>query len=112
MSRDEVIAELQTGALGTLSPDNPRIESPNGDFSLELRQPKRKSRDNATTWICYEHVVVGCRPQFDLYDEPLRVALGRNGRVLLFETQCLLFTRDVLTTQMLNRYLRVKTARS
>jgi hypothetical protein len=112
MSRDEIERELDRNLLGTLSVDNLRIDSPNGDFSLSLRRPKpnpRAKRAKAVTSICYEHESGGRWPSLYTYQGPWRVALGRNGRVLIFETECLYLTQDVATTQVLNRYRHAQT---
>src|ERR1700722_17852743 len=90
MTRGEIERELDRSLVGTLSDDNPRIDSPNGDFSLSLRRPKpnpRAKRAKAVTWICYEHESGGRWPSLYTYEGPWRVALGRNGRVLIFETE-------------------------
>jgi hypothetical protein len=95
MSRAEIQRALDRDCLGTLSPDNPRIRSPGDDFVIQLRPP----------WILYSHTSGGRWPKLAAYDGPVRIALGRDGHVLVFETRFLYLTRDVLTTQVLNRYL-------
>ncbi len=71
--------------------------------ALELQLPKPKAKSKQT-WIRYNHRSGEEWPKFDLYHGPMDIALGRNGRVLVFRTSCLLITRDVETTQVLISY--------
>ena len=106
MTLDEVTHALENNPLGTLSTENPRVEGPDGSFCLELRQSKSKRRSNRDTWICYHHESGGRWPDFGFYEGPIRLAIGKNGRVLVEESKCLYMTYDVETTQVLNRYYR------
>jgi hypothetical protein len=103
MPRPEVLGALTECSLGTLSTENPRVQAPSGDFVLELRFPKSKAKSKLT-WIRYHRRSGEEWPKFDLYDEPMGIAVGRNGRVLVFKTSCLLITRDVETTQVVISY--------
>jgi hypothetical protein len=102
MSRPEVLRALEESCLGTLSTDNPRIEASDGEFVLQLRFPKQSAK-RKLTWISYSRADEEW-PDFALYDAPEEIAVGRNGRVLIFRSSCLLLTRDVITTQVLNAY--------
>ena len=102
MPRPEVLRALEKSGLGTLSMDNPRIEGPDGAFVLKLRLPKRNAKRNQT-WISYRRGDEEW-PNFAMYESRVEVALGRNGRVLVFKSACLLSTYDVETTQVLNTY--------
>ncbi len=106
MSRDDIEHALGACGLGILSPDNPKIQSPNREFTIKLRPEKRKSPSKARIWVCYDHLTWGRWPDFELYGGPIRFALGRDGRVLISETQQNYLTYDVATTQVLNRFLR------
>jgi hypothetical protein len=103
MPRQEVLLALTEFGLGTLSTENPRVQAPNGDFVLELQLSKKRTKSKLT-WIRYSHRSGEEWPQFDLYHEPVEIAVGRNGRVLILSTSCLLLTRDVETTQVLISY--------
>src|SRR5262249_23841646 len=107
MSLDEITQAFATHRLGVLSEDSSRIEEPNGRFCLQWQAPKKKSVCNGPPliWIAFENAS-GLRDlKFMNYDGPVEVAAGREGRVVLFKTDCLYIARDVETTQVLQRYL-------
>jgi hypothetical protein len=105
MSRAEIIRALADNKLGTLSEAQPPLQGPQGDFVLELRFPKPYAKQKLT-WILYRRRSGEEWPRFALYDQPLDIATAKEGRVLAFQTACLLLTRDAATTQVLNSYLR------
>lgn len=100
MTRDEIQHALKTCFLGTVSTETPTLRSPNTDFTIEIDVDASQR-----TWICYHHESGGEWPKFQLYDGPLCVALAKESRVLVFETESVYLTRDVMTTQVLNKYL-------
>jgi hypothetical protein len=107
MSLEEVRQAFVTHRLGVLSQDSPRIEEPSGRFRLRLQPPKKKSlaKRPPLIWIAIENAS-GLRDlKFMNYDGPVEVATGREGRVVLFQTDCLYISRDVETTQVLQRHL-------
>ncbi len=103
MTRIEAIQALKQGTLGTLSTGNPRISAPCGEFILELRFP-RPTVKRPSIWISYSRGDERW-PDFALYEEPEEVAIGQNGKVLVFRSSRVILTRDVETTQVLNSYL-------
>jgi hypothetical protein len=102
MSRPETLTALQECRLGTISTDDPRLAAPNGEFVFQLHFP-RPNVKHKQTWISYRRGNDQW-PNFDLYEGPLAVALGRAGRVLVFKSSSLITTRDAETTQVLNSY--------
>lgn len=104
MTRVEVVRALAECKLGTLSTENPRIQPADGQFVLELKFPAKKAKKKLI-WIRYSLPTGEEWPKFDLYDGPLDVAIGREGRVLVFKTASVFLTRDIITTQVLNSYL-------
>jgi hypothetical protein len=100
MSRDELLQALTDHSLGTLSLESPRVESHNPEFSLEVRLQHRK-RDTLI-WIRFINSSGDEWPEFELYDGPLDVATGREGKVVVFRSRCTLSSRCLETTQVLN----------
>jgi hypothetical protein len=102
MSRSDLLRALEKNCLGILSTENPRIVAPNDALILQLRLPKRSAK-RKFTWISFRNGNFET-PEFLLFDSPVEVALGKNGKVLILKTSCVLLSHDVATTQVLNRY--------
>ncbi|REJ76124.1 MAG: hypothetical protein DWQ47_10920 [Acidobacteria bacterium] len=105
MTFNEVLASFEARYIGTISDDSPRIEVSEADLILELKKRKtRHSRELTVVSFIRSGVEVG--NNFELYETPIRVALGRDGQVLVMKTKRSILTRDVVTTQVLNFFLQ------
>ncbi len=108
MSHEEVKQSFAINSLGFLSAESSRIEEPNGRFFLYLDTTKKKTvpKRPPLVWIVFENASGLRDTKFMHYDCPVEVATGRDGRVVLFKTECLYIARDIETTQVLQSYLR------
>lgn len=105
MTLNEIIASLEAHTIGTISEDSPRLEVSKADLILELK--KRKTRHSGEiTIVSFRRAGVEVGNNFEDYETPIRVALGKDGQVLVMETERSILTRDVVTTQVLNLFLR------
>lgn len=107
MSRQQLEKEFFANPLGVLSLENPRIEDSNGQFMLYLKLPKpRKERKSkAHIWAVLEKPKGETHDKFWLYDGPVPVATGHEGKILILKTELHYLSYDLLTTQPLNRYM-------
>jgi hypothetical protein len=106
MTRAQVVAAFKKTNLGVVSPDNPIIAAPGGEFRLELKRPKpSKGKAKAKQWISFRNGEQEW-PRWELYnaDDQFAVGVGRDGRVLIIKNDYVYVTYDVSTTQVLDRY--------
>jgi len=104
ISRNDANRALRVCSLGILSPANPRIESPESSFAIDLRRSKSQSQSQHSVWITFHDSLGDRSTELEPYVEPIEIALAREGQVLIFKTRSLLISRDLATTQVLNRY--------
>jgi hypothetical protein len=105
MSYKDVVQAISTMSLGTITEDNPQIADPQGEFVLELRVTTRK-KIRRMEWIGLRLSDGQFWPNFIFSSEPVRIAVGKDRRVLIVESNCILSTFDIATTQVLNRYMK------
>jgi hypothetical protein len=106
MTRAQVVAAMKKTKLGVISPDNPVITAPGGEFTLELKRPKPlKTKKKPKQWISFRNREQAW-PRWELYDEDntFSVGVGREGRVVIIKNDYVYVTFDVRTTQVLDRY--------
>ena len=111
MTFSEVQHSLEREFLGTLSSECPQLNDPRGRFAIRLQTPKPRkvAADSKTArdpldWVVLEHAPNGPALQLLIYESPVHLALGRNGRVILMKTPHVYLVLDAETSQVLNRY--------
>lgn len=111
MTREQVHEAFRDHTLGTLSPECTRLEDAGGRFVLTLDVPKPRKASKtglprpARPWS----VLIspqGAEPDKRLLccEEPVEVALGQDGRVVLIKTRSHYLAYDEETAQILRRY--------
>jgi len=112
LTETEIKTAFKRASIGTLSDDNPMIEFP-GVFIAKLRSEKSRKTRGVHTDPPKRNIFIELKNRngqvfkdFALYPGPVELALALKNRVLLFKTTDFYFSKDLETSQILNRYPR------